>query len=112
MQKLYKGNLDPTLAAFGFNAPLVEYVNKSLIYGLFLSDHSILLELEAQLVILTCIMCAGYRSPTLWHLRGTRRLGVSEEDVEKVQKAVELVAEIAGKSTEGWPRVQDVRNEV
>lgn len=112
MQRIYMDNLDPVLGSLGFNSPLVEFLDKSIIYGLFLADHSILSDVEAQLVILSCIMCQGYRSPTLWHLSGLRRLGVSEENVEQVQKALELVAEFAGKSTEGWPRVKDVRDEV
>ncbi len=48
----------------------------------------------------------------MWHLRGTRRLGVSKEDVEGVQQAVEMVAKWAGTSVEGWPRVGDVEMEV
>jgi len=67
---------------------------------------------EAELVILSAIMCQGYRMPTIWHLRGLRRLGVSEDDVEKVQSTIEAVAIWAGKSIEGWPRVTDVTDEV
>ncbi len=48
----------------------------------------------------------------MWHLRGTRRLGVSREEVESVQEAVEAVARWAGRSTERWPRVGDVEGEV
>ena len=44
----------------------------------------------------------------MWHLRGLRRLGISAEDVEGVQRAVEQVARWAGKETEGWARVEDV----
>lgn len=51
----------------------------------------------------------------MWHLRGLRRLGVSEEDVERVQEAVGMVAKWAGKSAEevdGWVRVREVRDQV
>lgn len=32
--------------------------------------------------------------------------------MERVQSSVEIVARWAGRSTEGWPRVEDVRDEV
>jgi hypothetical protein len=88
------------------------WVELAVIYGLFLSDHEILSALEAELVILSAIMCQGFRAPTIWHLRGMRRLGVSEDDVEMVQRAVEAVAIWAGKSVEGWPRVIDVPDKI
>lgn len=112
MNRLYQENLDPLFATLGFNAPLVEWINRTVVYGLFLADQSILSDVEAELVILSCIMCQGHKAPTLWHLRGLRRLGVNEEDVEKVQTAVKLVAESLGKSTEDWPSVHDVKDEV
>lgn len=52
----------------------------------------------------------------MWHLRGLRRLGVSEEDVEKVQEGVRVVARWTGKVKEeeirGWVGVGEVRGEV
>ncbi len=53
-------------------------------------------------------MCQGLRAPTIWHMRGLRRLGISAADVESVERSVEHVAKWAGKETEGWPRVDDV----
>lgn len=112
MQTLYKENLAPIFTSLGSNGPLVEWLDRSLIYGLFLADHRVLSPVESELVILTCIMCQGLRAPTMWHMRGLRRLGVSEEDAEAVQSAVEAVARWAGRSVEGWARVRDVRDEV
>ena len=112
MQRLYKDNLDGIFSTLGTNAPLVKWIDEAIVYGLFLADHRILSDLEAEWVCLICIMCQGLRAPTMWHLRGTRRLGVSEDDVEAVQKAVEMVASWAGRSTEGWARAADVREEV
>lgn len=112
MQRLYHDNLDDIFRTLGTNSPLVEWIDKAIVYGLFLADHHILSDVEAELVCLTCIMCQGLRAPTMWHLRGTRRLGVSEDDVEAVQRAVEILASWAGRNTEGWARVGDVRDEV
>jgi Carboxymuconolactone decarboxylase family len=104
--------LTPIFSGWGSYGPELVWTEISVIYGLFLSDHEILSAVETELVILSAIMCQGFRAPTIWHLRGLRRLGVSEEDVELVQKVVEAVAMWAGKSVEGWPRVTDVPDKI
>lgn len=115
LQTLYQQNLAPIFATFGRHAPYMEWLEHSVIYGLFLSDHTLLTPIESSLTILTSIMCQGIRAATMWHLRGLRRLGVSEEDVEKVQEGVRAVAKWAGKSekeVEGWIRVREIRDEL
>ena len=108
LQQLYRKNLAPICSSWGSFASDFMWMERSVIYGLFLSDHDILSAVEAELVILTSIMCQGLGAPTIWHLRGLRRLGVSEADTESVQQAVEAVATWSGRSVEGWPRVKDV----
>jgi hypothetical protein len=88
------------------------WMERAVIYGLFLSDHSVLSDVESELVILSSIMLQGLSAPTIWHLRGLRRLGVSEEDTELVQQAIEAVATWTGKSVEGWPRVKDIPDQI
>ncbi|PGH18695.1 hypothetical protein AJ80_04348 [Polytolypa hystricis UAMH7299] len=112
LKALYKENLDPIFASWGSYGPDFAWMEKSVIYGLFLSDHSVLSAMETQLVTLSSIMCQGWPGPTLWHLRGTRRLGRSVEDVERIQLAIERVAVWCGKSVDGWPRVKDVKDEI
>jgi hypothetical protein len=108
LQQLYRQNLAPICASWGSFASDFMWMERSVIYGLFLSDHEILSAVEAELVILTGIMIQGLSAPTIWHLRGLRRLGVSEEDTEKVQLAIEAVAGWSGRGVEGWPRVKDI----
>jgi hypothetical protein len=108
LQRLYRENLAPICSSWGTYGADFMWMERAVIYGLFLSDHEVLSAVEAELVILASIMCQGLSAPTIWHLRGLRRLGVSEDDVESVQKAIEAVATWAGKSVEGWPRVKDV----
>lgn len=110
LQQLYRENLDPIFASWGSYGPDFEWVERAVLYGLFLSDHEILSAVETELVSLPAIMCQGWPAPTLWHLRGFRRLGVSEGDVELVQRGIEAVATWAGRSVEGWPRVKDVKD--
>lgn len=112
MKAIYKDNLEPTLSSLGTNSPLVEYVDKAIVYGLFLADHSILTELETSLVCVASIMCQGLRAPTGWHLRGLRRLGASEDDARAAEMAIKLVANWTGKDTEGWASVEDILDQV
>ncbi|KAJ9235460.1 hypothetical protein DTO169E5_6176 [Paecilomyces variotii] len=108
LQAVYKENLAPIFASWGSYGPDFEWMEKAVIYGLFLSDHEILSPVETELVCVSAIMCGGWRAPTIWHLRGLRRMGVSEADVEMVQQAIEIVAKWSGKDVTGWPRVKDV----
>lgn len=82
MQTLYAQNLTSLFSTWGSHREDFEYLEKNIIYGLYLSDHGVLSPIEAEVVILTAIMCQGLKAPTIWHLRGLRRLGISAEDVE------------------------------
>lgn len=57
-------------------------------YGLYLSDHTILDGVDTELVVLSGIMIQNLPRETGWHLRGTRRIGVSYDDVETIQQCV------------------------
>ncbi|KAH7082288.1 hypothetical protein FB567DRAFT_448268 [Paraphoma chrysanthemicola] len=65
-----------------------DWTSKQITYGLYLSDHSILNDVETELTVLTGIMIQNLPRETAWHLRGTRRIGVSKEDVETIQQCV------------------------
>lgn len=108
LQTLYAQNLTPIFSTWGTHRADFEHLEKNIIYGLYLSDHDVLSAVEAEVVILTAIMCQGLKAPTIYHLRGLRRLGISAEDVEALEVAVEAVAEWAGRETSHWPRVVDV----
>lgn len=70
-----------------------EFITKEITYGFYLSDHSILGPIETELVVLTGIMIQNLPLETAWHLRGTRRVGVSKEDIEIIQQCVSLYDE-------------------
>jgi uncharacterized alpha-E superfamily protein len=67
---------------------LTDWTSKQITYGLYLSDHSILNDVETELTVLSGIMIQNLPRETAWHLRGTRRIGVSMEDVETLQQCV------------------------
>lgn len=112
LQQLYLQNLAPICSSWSSFANDFMWMERAVIYGLFLSDHQVLSAVEAEIVILSSIMTQGLSAPTIWHLRGLRRLGVSAADTESVQQAIEAVATWSGRSIEGWPRVTDVPDQI
>ncbi len=66
----------------------IAWVSANITYGLYLSDHSILDAIDTEMVVLSGIMIQNLKRETGWHLRGTRRIGVSFDDVEVVQQCV------------------------
>ncbi|CAN9279977.1 unnamed protein product [Alternaria alternata] len=77
-------------------ASIMYWTSKQITYGLYLSDHSILNDVETELTVLSGIMIQNLPRETAWHLRGTRRIGVSRDDVETIQQCIELVANFCG----------------
>ena len=98
----------------------------SILYGQFLSDHSILNAIESETVVLSGILCTGFRSPGIWHLRGLGRLlgarGQGDDavlkDLEKVREAIVACVKWCGEEMVGrtrledWPTVSDVLGEL
>jgi hypothetical protein len=109
MKTIYRHNLPVIMKTWGHHQADFEWLEKRIIYGLFLSDHSILSSIEAELVTLSSIMAQGLRQPSLWHVRGLMRMGVSMEDTESVCDVVKEVAKWAGKSgTDEWIKASEV----
>lgn len=108
LQMLYQHNLEPIFSTWGSHRRTFEWVEKNVIYGLFLSDHSVLSPVESELVIIPGIMAQGLAAPAVWHLRGMRRLGVPREDVQGVVDCVKRVAQLLGVDTTSWPDADSV----
>ena len=66
----------------------IGWLSVEITYGLYLSDHSILDAVDTELVVLSGIMMQNLATETGWHLRGTRRIGVSYDNVETIQQCV------------------------
>lgn len=87
LKTIYAGNLSTTTGPFKAHKDF-DFISRQITYGFYLSDHSILGPLDTELVTLAGIMIQNLPLETAWHLRGTRRVGVSVEDVELVQQCV------------------------
>jgi hypothetical protein len=78
----------PSLHVPSTNTHPPAWASKHITYGLFLSDQRILSDVETEITVLAGIMMQNLPRETAWHLRGTRRIGVSMEDTETLQQCV------------------------
>ncbi|KUJ24009.1 uncharacterized protein LY89DRAFT_604316 [Mollisia scopiformis] len=111
LQAIYKGNIKKIGDSLAAHKDFF-WISEEITYGLYLSDHTILGPIETELVVLAGIMIQNLPLETAWHLRGTRRVGVSSEDVECIQQCIEMVAEFCRLSLHRVPRVADIEHEV
>jgi len=111
LARIYAQNQTSTLDNFAAHKDF-GWISTEITYGLYLSDHTILNDIDTQMVVLAGIMIQNLPVETGWHLRGTRRVGVSMEDVEIVHQCIEMVAKFAGVKVNRVPRVADIEHEV
>ncbi|KAI9371826.1 hypothetical protein BJX61DRAFT_487283 [Aspergillus egyptiacus] len=109
--KLYARNGASTLDLFSAHKDF-SWLSTEITYGLFLSDRQVLDDLDTQMVVLPAIMSQNLRKETHWHIRGTRRLGVTMEDVKIMTECVRLVAGFYGVSLDKVPSVEEVESDV
>jgi hypothetical protein len=109
MLSVYKHNLAPIMAAWGQHQADFEWLEKRYIYGLFLSDFTFLGKVETESIILSSIMCQDLPGPTMWHIRGMRRLGVGLEDTELICDVIKYVAAWSGRDSSRWMDASEVK---
>ena len=111
LDKIYKHNRTATINSLAAHKDFA-WISANITYGLYLSDRQILDDIDTELVVLSGIIVQNLKREAGWHLRGTRRVGVSYEDVELVQQCIEMVAAFAGVRLNKVPRVADIEHEV
>ncbi|KAK6530951.1 hypothetical protein TWF281_007781 [Arthrobotrys megalospora] len=89
-----------------------DWVTWNVTYGLYLSDHTILNDVDTELVVLCGILIQNLNSVTSFHLRGARRIGMSKEEVEQIHVCCEKVAKFCGVRVDKVPRVADIEHQV
>lgn len=109
--KLYKGNSGTTISLFDAHKDFA-WISQEITYGFYLSDRKVLDDLDTQLVVLPGIMIQNLKLETHWHIRGTRRLGVTKEKVEVVWACVKDVADFLEMRVDKVPTVDDVEYDV
>jgi hypothetical protein len=108
MRAIYRTNLEPIIRLWGAHQADFQWLEERVIYGLFLADPTFLSLEERSLVVLSSIMAQALPAPTMWHIRGLRRLGVAEEDAETVCDVIKMVGRWCGRDTSVWNRAADV----
>lgn len=61
---------------------------------------------------MSAIMSQNLPNETAWHLRASRRVGISMEGVERLQQIVEVIAEWGRRKLDRICRVKDIEHEV
>ena len=118
--------LPEIMSSWGQHRADFQHMETSILYGQFLSDHSVLDAVESETVVLSSILCTGFRSPGMWHLRGLGRLlgarGQGDDAVlkglGKVREAIVACVKWCGEEMVGrtrladWPVESDVLGEL
>ena len=120
---IYGPLLQDIFPSFGSHRADTEVVEVGFIYGLYLSEHSVLSPLETEVVVYTGILCTGLRGPSLWHTRGLGRLlgarGTDENsqqmhEIKDVVRAIKTAAleviEFLGEDMVNWCNVTAMPN--
>ncbi|ATY60843.1 hypothetical protein CCM_02543 [Cordyceps militaris CM01] len=110
-RKVYTHNAADTIGLFDAHKDFA-WTSMHITYGLYLSDRQALDDVETQLVVLPCIMSQNLKLETRWHIRGTRRIGVSKEDTQVIWDAVQSFAAFFDVKLTKVPTVDDVEPEV
>jgi len=108
---LYTRDASQTLGLFDDHRDF-QWITERITYGLYLSDRQVLDDVETEMVVLPGIMIQNLRTETHWHIRGTRRLGVSAHDVKLVWDSVQSIAEYLGLRLNRVPTVEQVEGDV
>ncbi|OAA74719.1 hypothetical protein LEL_08300 [Akanthomyces lecanii RCEF 1005] len=109
--KVYTRNASDTIGLFDAHKDFA-WTSLTITYGLFLSDRQVLDDVDTQLVVLPCIMTQNLKLETNWHIRGTRRIGVSKEDTQVVWDSVQAFATFFELKLNKVPTVDEVEPEV
>ncbi|KAI8716948.1 hypothetical protein NCS52_00989600 [Fusarium sp. LHS14.1] len=110
-KQLYTRNATDTIGLFDAHKDF-SWISTEITYGLYLSDRQVLDDKDTQMVVLPAIMSQNLRLETHWHIRGTRRIGVSKEDTEVICDSVKAVSEFFGIKLNRVPTVDEVEPDV
>lgn len=110
-KKVYTRNAGDTIGMFDAHKDFA-WTSMEITYGLFLSDRKVLDDVDTQLVVLPAIMSQNLPTESHWHIRGTRRIGVSKEDVQVVWDGVKEIAKFFGVELNKVPTVDEVEPDV
>ncbi|SCO24411.1 unnamed protein product [Fusarium fujikuroi] len=110
-ERLYARNASETLQLFDAHKD-ISWISIDITYGFYLSDRQVFDDIDTQIVVLPAIMSQNMALGARWHLRGTRRIGVSKKDVQVIWDAVMEISRYLGMKLDKLPTVEDVEPDV
>lgn len=110
-KKVYTRNATDTVGLFDAHKDFA-WISTHISYGLLLSDRQVLDDVDTQLVVFPGLMAQNLPTETWWHIRGTRRIGVSKEDMQVLWDTVRRVMEHFGMRSNKIPTVDEVEHDV
>ena len=109
--KIYAQNATDTTGLFDAHKDFA-WVSKHITYGLFLGDRQVSDDLDTELVVLSAIVAQNLRLESWWHIRGTRRIGVSKADTQVLVDTVKTIMGHWGLKLNKIPTVDEVEPDV
>lgn len=111
LRQVYTRNADFTLGLFEAHKDFA-WISSEITYGLYLSDRQVLDDIDTEVVVLPGIMIQNLKTETHWHIRGTRRIGVSQQDVQRIWNCVQMVSKYLNTTLDRVPTVKEVEHDV
>ncbi|KAJ4351748.1 uncharacterized protein N0V89_007091 [Didymosphaeria variabile] len=111
LRQIYTHNTDSTLSLFDAHKDF-RWISTEITYGLYLSDRQNLDDIDTEVVVLVGIMIQNLPLETAWHIRGSRRIGISLEDVKTMMDCVRKVGEFMGTKLDRIPSADNIEKEV
>ena len=109
--KVYTRNAADTIGLFDAHRDFA-WVSRHITYGLYLADRAVLDDVDTEMVVFPAIMAQNLRTETWWHIRGTRRIGVSKEDTQVVWDTIYAIMGHFGVTLSKVPTVDEVEHDV
>ncbi|OAA58499.1 hypothetical protein SPI_06572 [Niveomyces insectorum RCEF 264] len=109
--KIYKHNAANTLGLFEAHQDFI-WLSKHITYGLYLADRQVLDDLDTEMVVFPAIMSQNLKTETWWHIRGTRRVGVSKADTQVLWDTIKVINAHFGVTLDRVPTVDEVEHDV
>jgi hypothetical protein len=110
-RKVYTRNSTDQMGIFDAHKDFA-WLSAEITYGLYLSDRQVLNDVDTEMVVLPAIMMQNLKNETHWHIRGTRRIGVSKEDVQVLWDTIQFIAQHFGLKLNKVPTVDAVEPDV
>lgn len=110
-RKIYTHNAADTIGLFDAHKDFA-WLSKHITYGFYLGDRQNLDDVDTEMVVFPAIMAQNLKTETWWHIRGTRRIGVSKADTQVLWDVIQTIMGHFGVELNKVPTVDEVEHDV